>query len=49
MTRPRLGLAESDWPQADRAMWAALIHRGDVFDGQGAFAELKPLTIKTRR
>ena len=49
MTRARLGLAESDWPQADRAVWAALTRRGDVFEGGGAFADLKPLTIKTRK
>ena len=49
MTRARLGLAESEWPAADHAMWSALMHRGDVFEESGAFADLKPLTLKTRR
>jgi hypothetical protein len=49
MTGARLGLAEVDWPRADHAMWQSLTRQGDVFDGHGAFADLKPHTIKTRR
>lgn len=45
--RRKLGFAL--WPEADRAMWAALVRNGDLLDGRGPFAHLRPATIGVRR
>lgn len=43
MSRAR-ALAVSDWPEADRAMWAGLVAVGDLLDGAGRLAHLRRTT-----
>ncbi len=44
MTRQRRRLRVADWPDADRAMWAELFRTGDILDGAGPLAHLRPAT-----
>ncbi|QIE56655.1 site-specific integrase [Pikeienuella piscinae] len=44
MTRERRRLRVADWPDADRAMWVELFRTGDILDGAGPLAHLRPAT-----
>lgn len=47
--RSRRALPFDAWPPADRAMWEALVADGDILDGRGPFAHLRPASRALRR
>ncbi|MEX2520352.1 MAG: tyrosine-type recombinase/integrase [Paracoccaceae bacterium] len=44
MTHQRRRLRTEDWPETDLAMWAELFRSGDILDGAGPLAHLRPAT-----